>query len=193
MVVRVIFSFKNHGLWEANRVSTCMMDRTCLRRWVNCRKESYFLDFMYVDVARDFVGIAHFLNELESGYDFRLQTLWGRLEGQQKIRRTTTEERRQGDSDRRQYTWCKNSLRSCSTMQRCPIEKIVTMQGKERLGEIKGISHMVGPLVRSLRCTCAKLQNTRPLFLHLIKEALKGELCFILSIFVGFKITLRMD
>ena len=52
---------------------------------------------------------------------------------------------------------------------------------------------MVGPLVRSLRCTCAKLQNTRPLSLHLIKEASKGELRFILSIFVGFKITLRMD
>ena len=34
------------------------------------------------------------------------------------------------------------------------------MRGKERLGEIKGIGHMVGPLVRSLRCTCAKLQNT---------------------------------
>ena len=24
---------------------------------VGCRKESYFLDFMYVDVARDFVGV----------------------------------------------------------------------------------------------------------------------------------------
>ena len=146
---------------------------------------------MYVDVARDFVGIAHFLNELESGYDFRLQTLWDHLEGQQKTRRTTTEGH-QGYSDRRQYTWYKNSLRSCSTMQRCPIEKIV-MQGKERLGEIEGIGHMVGPLVRSLRCTCAKLQNIWPLFLHLIKAASKGKLCFILSIFVGFKITLRMD
>ena len=25
---------------------------------VGCRKESYFLEFMYVDVARDFVGVA---------------------------------------------------------------------------------------------------------------------------------------
>ena len=82
MLLRVIFSLKNHGLWEANRVSTYMMDRTCLRRWVNCRQESYFLEFMYVYVARDFVGIAHFLHQLESGYQFRLQTLWDHLEEQ---------------------------------------------------------------------------------------------------------------
>ena len=25
---------------------------------MSCRKESYFLEFMYVDVARDFVGVA---------------------------------------------------------------------------------------------------------------------------------------
>ena len=27
------------------------------REKVGCRKESYFLEFMYVDVARDFVGV----------------------------------------------------------------------------------------------------------------------------------------
>ena len=77
-------------------------------------------------------------------------------------------------------------------MQNCPIEKIVTMRGKERLGEIKGIGHMVGPLVRSLRCTCAKLQNTGSLFCISSKKHRKVNY-FILSIFVGFKITLRMD
>ena len=66
------------------------------------------------------------------------------------------------------------------------------MRGKERLGEIKGIGHMVGPLVRSLRCTCAKRQKTRSLFCISSKKHRKVNY-FILSIFVGFKITLRID
>ena len=32
---------------------------------VGCRKESYFLEFMYVDVARDFVGVV--FNDLLDG------------------------------------------------------------------------------------------------------------------------------
>ena len=28
---------------------------------VDCRKESYFLEFMYVDVARDFVGVVFYV------------------------------------------------------------------------------------------------------------------------------------
>ena len=34
-----------------------LMERTHLRRWASCRKKSCFLEFMYVDVARDFVGV----------------------------------------------------------------------------------------------------------------------------------------
>ena len=39
----------------AKRVST-VLDGEDLPEKVGCRKESYFLDFMYADVARDFVG-----------------------------------------------------------------------------------------------------------------------------------------
>ena len=43
-----------HGLWEATKVFTWRRGPT----WEGgCRKESYFLEFMYVDFARDFVGV----------------------------------------------------------------------------------------------------------------------------------------
>ena len=35
-----------------------LLDGEDLPEKVGCRKESYFLEFMYVDVARDFVGVA---------------------------------------------------------------------------------------------------------------------------------------
>ena len=40
---------------------------------VGCRKESYFLEFMYVDVARDFVGVAFhvLLDGAKSSYNNR--------------------------------------------------------------------------------------------------------------------------
>ena len=34
-----------------------LLDGEDLPEKVGCRKESYFLEFMYVDVARDFVGV----------------------------------------------------------------------------------------------------------------------------------------
>ena len=44
----------NHGLWETKRVSPDGEDPP---EKVGCRKRSYFLEFMYVDVVRDFVGV----------------------------------------------------------------------------------------------------------------------------------------
>lgn len=164
------------------------MDRTCLRRWVNCAKESYFLQFMYVDVARQLVGIAHFYTSGNLGTIFDSKgfgIIW-------------RDSKKQGGPPRKKdvkVILTEDNIpgaRIPCRMQNCPIEKIVTMRGKERLGEIKGIGHMVGPLVRSLRCTCAKLQNTGSLFCISSKKHQKVNY-FILSIFVGFKITLRMD
>ena len=37
------------------------MERTHLRRWASCRKKSCFLEFMYVDVVRDFVGVVFYI------------------------------------------------------------------------------------------------------------------------------------
>ena len=47
----------NHGLWEEKRVSTWWRGPARLTEKVGCTKDSYFLEFMYVDVARDFVGV----------------------------------------------------------------------------------------------------------------------------------------
>ena len=40
---------------------------------VGCRKESYFLEFMYVDVARDFVGVVFYdlLDGAKSSHNHR--------------------------------------------------------------------------------------------------------------------------
>ena len=56
-------SSPNHGLWEAMRVSTHPPEK------VGGRKEHYFLEFMYVDVARDFVDVAP---ELSLYLDFQI-------------------------------------------------------------------------------------------------------------------------
>ena len=37
-----------------------LFDGEDLSEKVGCRKESYFLEFMYADVARDFVGVAFY-------------------------------------------------------------------------------------------------------------------------------------
>ena len=44
----------NHGLWEARGF---LLDGEDPPETLGCRKESYFLEFMYVDDARDFVGV----------------------------------------------------------------------------------------------------------------------------------------
>ena len=60
-------SSPNHGLWEAMRVSTHPPEK------VGGRKEHYFLEFMYVDVARDFVDVAFhaFLDDTEGSNKHR--------------------------------------------------------------------------------------------------------------------------
>ena len=44
----------NHGLWKQRRF---LLDREDLLEKVDYRKESYLLEFMNVDAARDFVGV----------------------------------------------------------------------------------------------------------------------------------------
>ena len=42
---------------DFRRQRGCLLDGEDPPEKVGCRKESYFLEFMYVDVARDFVGL----------------------------------------------------------------------------------------------------------------------------------------
>jgi len=42
---------------DFGRQSAFLLDGKDRPEKVGCRKESYFLEFMYVDVARDFVGV----------------------------------------------------------------------------------------------------------------------------------------